>query len=386
MKTVAFIPVRIGSKSIPKKNIKEFCGRPLIHWVLEAALSSSFIDEVIVASDSSEIDESLNHISSTKLSIFKRSKESATDTASTEFVMLEFLTSKGLSSDTRFILIQATSPFLKQEHLDSALKLFEENQFDSMLSVVRMKRFLWSENGEPKNYDFNNRPRRQDFNGELVENGAFYISKVGAILETKNRLSGEIGLFEMPEDSFIEIDEEDDWLLAENLMKRNLPSRIGNKKIRLVISDVDGVLTDAGMYYSERGDELKKFNTRDGMGFQLLREAGYKTAIITSENTELVEKRATKLKVDSLYQGKREKGKLQAAIEIGESFGIELEEIAYIGDDINCMELLSNVGLAACPSDAVTHIKGIPGILILSLNGGCGVFREFADLILSNKV
>jgi 3-deoxy-D-manno-octulosonate 8-phosphate phosphatase (KDO 8-P phosphatase) len=152
------------------------------------------------------------------------------------------------------------------------------------------------------------------------------------------------------------------------------------KVIRLFLTDVDGVLTDAGMYYTEAGDELKKFNTRDGMGLKLLREAGIKTGIITTENTKMVERRAAKLKVDHLVQGAYPK--VNAALEICKKEGISLEETAYIGDDVNCLELLQVVGLAACPADAVRKIKSIPGILLLEKKGGEGVVREFADLVL----
>lgn len=155
------------------------------------------------------------------------------------------------------------------------------------------------------------------------------------------------------------------------------------RRIRLFLTDVDGVLTDAGMYYTEAGDELKKFNTRDGMGLKLLREAGIKTGIITTENTRLVERRAAKLKVDHLVQGAWPK--LDAALEICRKEGIDISETAYIGDDVNCFELLEVVGLAACPSDAVKKIKEIPGILILEKKGGEGVVREFADMILQQQ-
>jgi len=151
-------------------------------------------------------------------------------------------------------------------------------------------------------------------------------------------------------------------------------------KIKLFLTDVDGVLTDAGMYYTEAGDELKKFNTRDGMGLKLLRESGIKTGIITTENTKLVERRAAKLKVDHLVQGAYPK--VNATMEICSKEGISITETAYIGDDVNCIELLQVVGLAACPADAVKKVKEIPGILILEKKGGEGVVREFADLIM----
>lgn len=158
------------------------------------------------------------------------------------------------------------------------------------------------------------------------------------------------------------------------------------EKIKLFISDVDGVMTDAGMYYTESGDEFKKFNTHDGMGFQLIREAGIKTAIITSENTNIVTRRAKKLKIDFLYQGKRDGGKLAAAKAICTELGIDISNVAYVGDDVNCFDLLSNVGLAACPSNAVKKIKSIPNIIQLQKGGGEGAVREFAEMILEHTL
>ena len=153
--------------------------------------------------------------------------------------------------------------------------------------------------------------------------------------------------------------------------------------IKLFLTDVDGVLTDAGMYYSEAGDEMKKFNAHDGMGLQLMREKGIKAGIITSENTNMVERRFQKLKLDYLFQGKREGGKLASVKEICEKEGITLAEVAYIGDDVNCFELLSSVGLAACPADALEAIKNIPGIIQMNKKGGEGCVREFVEMILS---
>lgn len=150
--------------------------------------------------------------------------------------------------------------------------------------------------------------------------------------------------------------------------------------IKVFLTDVDGVLTDAGMYYTENGDELKKFNTHDGMGLKLIREAGVKTGIITTENTKMVERRAAKLKIDYLYQGAYPK--VAAAQEIIDKEGVTWNEVAYIGDDVNCLELLSVVGLAACPADALPKVKALPGILHLTKKGGEGVVREFIEWIM----
>ena len=152
--------------------------------------------------------------------------------------------------------------------------------------------------------------------------------------------------------------------------------------IKLFLTDVDGTLTDGGMYYTASGDTMKKFNTRDGMGLQLLQKTGVKVGIITSENTDIVTKRAEKLGLDFLVQGKRDGGKLAAAREICETLGITLNELAYIGDDVNCAELLRNAGIAACPADAMPQVKAITGIRIMSLKGGEGCVREFINSLL----
>ncbi|CAN5735027.1 hypothetical protein BH10BAC2_BH10BAC2_16490 [soil metagenome] len=153
-------------------------------------------------------------------------------------------------------------------------------------------------------------------------------------------------------------------------------------KIKLFLSDVDGVLTDAGMYYTESGDEFKKFNTHDGMGFTILRKAGIKTGMITSENTKIVERRAAKLKVDYLYQGKKFADKLSAALEICAVENISINEVAYIGDDINCISLLEAVGVAACPANALPKVKNIKGIIQLEKKGGDGAVREFIEMLM----
>ena len=153
----------------------------------------------------------------------------------------------------------------------------------------------------------------------------------------------------------------------------------------MFLTDVDGVLTDAGMYYSENGDELKKFNTRDGKGFDLLRKKGIKTGLITSEDTKIVEKRASKLQVNYLIQG-AQLNKFEKVVEICKKEKIQLKNVAYIGDDINDLELLKGVGIKACPHDAEKEIKNIDGIMILKNNGGEGVVREFISYLLGTEI
>jgi len=226
---VAFIPVRGGSKSIPLKNIKPLNGRPLVYWTIKAACECKYIDTVYVSTDSDDIRRVVNEIKSSgeseyfnKLNVIDRSKESASDTASTEFVMLEFADKYDFES---ICLIQATSPMLKASDLEMGFELFSSDGTDSVLSVVRQKRFNWAldEKGfvHPTNYDVFNRPRRQEFDGYLVENGAFYITSKEDLIRTRNRLSGNIKACEMDETTYFEIDEPSDWIITEGLLKSN---------------------------------------------------------------------------------------------------------------------------------------------------------------------
>ena len=378
MSIIAFIPARGGSKSIPKKNIKIFCGKPLIFWNLQE-LQNSNVDEIIIATDSDEIKSVVNSFNFSKVKVYDRSNENAQDTSSTESVMLEYISNAKLSDEDVFMLVQATSPFTQTSHFNEGLELFK--QYDSILTCCESKRFSWR-NGKALNYDINNRPRRQDFQGTLIENGAFYISSVADIKSTKNRISGDIGIYQMPEYTYTEIDEVEDWIVAELLMKRFVLKNQTKdfSKIKLFLSDVDGVLTDAGMYYTESGDEFKKFCTYDGMGFQLLQKTGIKVGILTTEDRDLNRRRAKKLGLDFDFHGAKDK--LQIVKDLCDKENITLNEVAYIGDDVNCFSLLLNVGIAACPNNAVAKIKSIPNIMQLKKNGGDGVVREFVELFL----
>lgn len=385
---VAFIPVRGGSKSIPLKNIKPISGKPLVYWTVKAACECKYINKVYIATDSDKIRECVEAFKFgeeaelfSKIEIIGRSVESASDTASTEYAMLEFANNYNFDN---IVLIQATSPLLKSIDLEHGFELFMEAETDSVLSVVRQKRFHWenNENGfaYPTNYDVFHRPRRQEFNGYFVENGAFYITSKTDLLKTKNRVSGKIKAVEMNEDTFFEIDEPSDWVIIEALMKKNrITTSREIPEIKMFLTDCDGCLTDGGMYYSEYGDELKKFNTRDGMGFALLQKKGIITGIVTSENVDLNHRRAEKLKLDILEAGCKDK--VVAVERICQEQGVDIKNVAYVGDDINDIELLKKVGFSCCPADAMPQVKEIANF-ITKTKGGEGVIREIVEFYL----
>ena len=375
---VAFIPVRGGSKSIPHKNIKPFCGKPLVYWTAKAAVESKYIDKVYVSTDDEKIRETVLGFCLDRVEVIGRSNSTATDEASTESAMLEF--ARGHDFE-HIALIQATSPLLRAEDIDRGFECLKDA--DSVLSVVRQKRFVWKDEGNesfPVNYDYMNRPRRQQFDGYLVENGAFYITGKDKLLESGCRLSGKIRTVEMPEYTYYEIDEPSDWIIAEALLKAR-KTRNADINVRMFVADCDGTLTDGGMYYSAEGDCLKKFNTRDGVGFRLLSEKGIITGIITNEDSEIVKRRREKLKLDFVKTGIS--NKLSMIKELCAEYEIDLSEVAYIGDDLNDMDVMKNVGLSFCPSDAVDDVKSIANV-VLSARGGGGAVREATDWILGS--
>jgi len=160
-------------------------------------------------------------------------------------------------------------------------------------------------------------------------------------------------------------------------MDQSLIARM--QKIKLLATDVDGVLTDAGMYYGSDGQEMKKFNTRDGLGLTLLRNAGFKLAIITSENSAIVANRAKKLRITDVYQGTFTK--VEAMEELLVKYSLQWDEIAYIGDDYNDLALLARVGFAATPSDGTVRNKALAHYVTVK-HGGGGCVREICDMIL----
>lgn len=382
---VAFIPVWGGSKSIPLKNIKPICGKPLVYWTVKAACECRYIDKVYVSTDSEVIRNAVQRFAgeisgADKIEVIGRSPETATDGASTESAMLEFAEHYIFDN---IILVQATSPMLTAGDLNGGYELYATDNTDSVLSVVKQYRFLWKqdkeENAVPMNYEVFHRPRRQEFDGYLMENGAFYICSRENLLKTGNRLSGNIKAYEMDADTAFEIDEPSDWIIIEALMKKNgllLDKDPDTKKIKMFLTDCDGCLTDGGMYYSENGDELKKFNTKDGMGLSNIRNKGVVTGIITGENTKIVERRAEKLHINELHQGVTDK--LSVVRELAKKYHVSLEEVAYVGDDVNDIPVMEQVGFPCTVNDANSKVKEL-ATYISSYNGGDGAIRDIIE-------
>lgn len=381
MKKVAIIPLRAGSKGIPGKNRKKLLGRPMFSWSLGEAIESN-LDEVYVYTDDQKIIEFVNEEYKwcPKVKILERSEDSATDTASTEFAMQEFSTRIGEEYDV-LCLLQATSPLIKRENINECLDKIEKEGYDSALSVVRTKRFIWSETGESLNYDYKNRPRRQDFDGMLMENGAVYGTTKAQFLESGIRIGGKVAIVEMAEDSLIEIDEKEDWIIVEKLIENNIKkNKKNNKKIKALCLDVDGVFTDGNITNNADGEFSKVFSMRDGMGLEILRENGIEVIVMTSENSKIVESRMKKLNLlDNLYLGVKDKySRLEKVLQ---EKSLTRSDVAYIGDDINDLANLLSVGWGIVPNDGIENVK-MSADLVLNNVGGDKAIREAVNFII----
>lgn len=379
MKKIGVIPLRRDSKGIPGKNKKKLLGRPLFSWVLTEAIFSD-LDTVYVFTNDEEIIAYIQneYYWTNKVIALLRSDENASDTASTESVMLEF-TEKINYEFSVLCLLQATSAFTLADDINKTLSKITTGAFDSALTVVRTHRFAWNSNGTPQNYDVFNRPRRQDFDGLLIENGAVYATAKAAFLKTQNRVSGRIGLVEMSEESLTEVDSMTDWIITENLLAERQKRNKSSQRIQYLVLDVDGVFTDGGVYYNADGEMAKRFDMRDGMGLEILRQNGVSVIVLTSEDSQLVAQRMKKLKIGDTFLGLKDKYSFLKHILAAKNSSFS--SVAYMGDDVNDLANICASGWSFAPANAVAKVQQHADIVLRS-DSGAGAIREVCETIL----
>jgi len=228
--TVAIIPARGGSKGIPKKNLKHFCGKPLIVWTIDQALKTKYVDSVWVSSDSTEI---LKISKKAGANVIVRPKSLSTDTSTSEFAWLHALDhiEQKISSVDIIVGLQATNPIREPLDIENAIRKFQRTNADSLFTGSDIGNyFTWKKINKKLisiNYNYKKRPRRQDFSKQFVENGSIYIFKPEILRKFNNRLGGKIEISLMDNWKSFDIDTLDDFELCETLMKRYL---LKNKK------------------------------------------------------------------------------------------------------------------------------------------------------------
>jgi N-acylneuraminate cytidylyltransferase len=380
MRWIAYMPLRGGSKSIPGKNIRPLAGKPLFAWALGAALDSGCFEAVWAGTDDDDIQRAVERQFADRVNVFRRSAANCTDEASTESALREFAAA---SQFDVLCTIQGTSPLTTPEDFIAARRRFESEQADSLLTATRIRRFYWSDDARPLNYDPRQRPRRQEFPGSLMENGAFYFTRRVVLDSTGNRLGGRITIHEMGPESATEIDEPADWSLVERMLRQRRGATTRSLAgIRALVVDVDGTLTDGGMYYDAGGEAMKKFNTRDAQGLKQLEAAGFEVAVVTAEMSKAVDARIRKLGIRHYVPGVTDKRAALTAL--AAQWGCSLQQIAYVGDDVNDLPAFEVAGFACCPADAVDAIRERADY-VATRAGGAGAVREVCESLLAAR-
>lgn len=384
MNAIAIIPARSGSQGIPDKNIRPFCGVPLVVKAIKTAQAAQTVDRVVVSTDSESYAD-LCRAAGAEVMI--RPPDLATNTASSESALthvLEQLQAAGEKLPEWVVFQQCTSPFTRPEDIDGLLRRVMEAKAESGFTAVKSHRFLWrvqpDGSAEGVNHEKSVRLRRQDREPEFMENGAVYVMKTDGFLKHKHRFFGKTVLQEVPEYQGFEIDSEDDWQIAEAIfrkMHREATASVLPSTPKLVVFDFDGVFTDNRVLVDQDGKESVFCDRGDGMAIEWLRNAGIRGLILSKERNPVVEARAEKvgLPVAQAVDGKAAYLRKWCANE-----GIDLVDVVYLGNDLNDLECFTIVGCAVAVSDAAPQVLEAAD-LILSRPGGRGAIREFIEAI-----
>ncbi|XP_023201476.1 N-acylneuraminate cytidylyltransferase-like isoform X1 [Xiphophorus maculatus] len=413
-----------GSKDIPLKNIKPLAGVSLVGWVLRAAIDSGEFDSVWVSTDHDEIEKVAK---SWGAKVHRRSEEVSRDSSTSLETIQEFL--KENPEVTVVCNIQATSPCLHPSHLKNALKKITEDGYDSIFSVVRRYQFRWKEvkKGsdectEPENLDPAKRPRRQDWNGELIENGSFYFATRDLIMKEGRLQGGRVAYFEMEPEHSVDIDVDIDWPVAE---QRVLRYGYFGRGMSLMFCEVSGCLTDGRVHLSgsldrpgvsfaggpcdtdsgvvsanvsdsEASSAKGSIHSRDTEGFSVsihsrdtaglrkLQKNDLKVVLLISEEDVLRQMRF-KLKMmtdcEVMLVGEDPLKDVQSMVEKEK---LDWKDVAYMGCDAASASCLHLAGLSAAPADA--HPDAIrAGKFACKQGGGAGAVWEFVEHVLLQK-
>ncbi|MEY4025592.1 MAG: hypothetical protein RL438_1105 [Actinomycetota bacterium] len=379
---IAIIPARGGSKGIPNKNLQTVGGVSLLARTISACLQSKSIATVYVSTDSDEI---AAVASACGAQVVRRPAEISGDSASSETALLHALVEieKQNSLTKNVLFAQCTSPFISHTDIDGILGLLKDH--DSALTVTHNHAFIWrrdkSGNAIGINHDSAIRLPRQQLEPEYKETGALYAMNIEQFRNNGHRFFGRIGMYEVPADRSMEIDEPEDLQLANTLeiQEKGLPSSELLQTIKAIVFDFDGVMTDDQVYITETGEEMVMASRSDGMGISALKNAGLKLLILSKERNPVVAKRAEKLQIEVIQACDN---KLKALTEWLSKNQLPLSQCAYVGNDINDLECMQAVKLAIAPIDAhplatqTAHWR-------LTRAGGKGAIRELSDAIIN---
>lgn len=384
----ALILARGGSKGIPLKNIKMLAGVPLIGWVLRAAVDSKMFDSVWVSTDHDDIEKVAKAWGA---KVHRRSPEVSKDSSTSLETIQEFAR---LNPDVDVICnIQATAPCLHPFHVKEALEMITLRGFDSVFSVVRRHQFRWKEvkkgSGDfttPLNLDPANRPRRQDWDGELCENGSFYFTTRELIMNEGLLQGGKVCYYEMLPEFSVDIDVDIDWPVAEQrVLRYGYFGRDTPEVVRLMFCKVSGCMTEGRIFLSVSGEEMVSINTRDTAGIRMLQREDVEVVLLTSSEDPVTQLLADKLAKRTGCQvvqvGEEPLDDLKGMVEQRK---LQWKDVAYMGNDKPDVKCLNLAGLSAVPGDAPVVAINAAKYTCHSI-GGKGAMREFAEHILLQK-
>ncbi|MFF5206046.1 N-acetylneuraminate synthase family protein [Streptosporangium sp. NPDC000396] len=375
MRVLAVVPARGGSVGVPLKNLAAVGGTPLVARAVKACLRAELIDEVVVSTDHAEIARVARDAGAT---VIDRPTELSDATASSESAVLHVLDHLSDTPDV-VVLVQCTSAFIDPADLDTAIVKVLDGTADVVFSGLETHEFLWSAAGAGVNHDPSFRPRRQDREPHFRETGAFYVMRAEGLREHGHRFFGAVAVQAVPSRHALEVDTPEDLEIVRALAPFvDQPEPID---VDAVITDFDGVHTDDRAYVDQDGREMVAVSRSDGMGIALLRRAGVKLMIMSTEHNPVVAARARKLGVPVL-QGLTDKRTVLRdwlAIE-----GLDPARVAYVGNDVNDLGPMSEVGWPVTVPDAHPRVRAAART-VLTRPGGAGAVRELCDRVLAAR-
>jgi N-acylneuraminate cytidylyltransferase len=415
MKVMAIIPARSASKGIPRKHVMFLVGKPLLAHSIVHAKASPSVTRVVVSTDDAKIADVARQWGA---EVVPRPPEISGDKASSESALLhalDYLKDKEGYEATLVVFLQATSPSRRPGEIEAAIETLLREKADSLFSACRVEGFTWRVRGgtvASVNYDPAHRPLRQELQEEIwEENGSFYIFKPWVLRKCNSRLGGKISMYRMSRLDSFQIDEPGDFEFLEHLMTfdraegRNLrpekdgeaggplpgmssiPSSISHllSRIKLLVLDFDGVLTDNRVLVSEDGKEAVLCSREDGLGLEMLRKnTDIQVVVISKEKNPVVATRCRKLGIECIQGCDHKMAALKQLAVTGQWSvvgGLSPDQIAYVGDDINDLECMRWVGLPIAVKDAAPEARQAARLLT-SRAGGKGAVREVTDLLI----
>jgi YrbI family 3-deoxy-D-manno-octulosonate 8-phosphate phosphatase len=378
---VAVIPARGGSKGVPGKNLRRVGGVPLIGRAVAAARNAGRVDRVVVSTDDDEIAAVAREWGA---EVVDRPADLAGDAASSESALLhalDVLRARAVETSI-LVFIQATSPFVDPADLDDAIGRVAAGSEDVVFSAVESWGFLWRHGADGMrgiNHDPARRPRRQDRAPEYLETGAFYVLDAAGFRVARHRFFGSTGVALVEQRHALEIDTAEQLRLANAIAPLVTPA--ATLDADALVTDFDGVHTDDSVLVGQDGSEFVTVTRGDGMGISLLRQAGVPVLILSTETNAVVGARAAKLGVE-VRQGVADKAAVLRAWTHARS--LDLDRVAYLGNDINDLPCLDLVGWPIAVPDAHPRVLAAAR-LVLGNPGGRGAVREVAERILAAR-